>query len=365
MVSSVNRPTKLVVNTRVISRNISNIRELLKKSTKIFAVVKANAYGLGAKEISTRIQPLVDFFAVSSIDEALELRSVGISKGVLVLGVSAVKTVELAISQNISLAVSSAEWVENLLSSKVDLSGLNFHIKVDSGMGRIGFKDLKEIKNCIKKLESSGGNFEGIFTHFSSSESSDFRKYDEQLAFFKDVIGGLDCPPEIIHASNSAATIFHDDAEFNAVRIGKAMYGRLDSDLEPRAEIENSFELMSELVEVKKLKSGESCGYSESYIAPKDEFIGIVPIGYADGIFRSSQGMSVVYDDGKCQIVGRISMDQMAIRLPRKLKIGEKVLIISAQEGSGIECSDWAKYNNTIQYEIATSLSSRISREYL
>ncbi|WP_185758467.1 alanine racemase, partial [Streptococcus cristatus] len=151
-----------------IAFNIEQIAAHIPRSVQKWAVVKANAYGHGAVPVSQHVQALVDGFCVSNIDEALELREAGIAKSILILSVSSLEAVPLAIQQQITLTVASLAWMEELLSQQADLTGLTVHIKIDSGMGRIGFRDSQEAQQAISRLQAAGAVVEGIFTHFAT-----------------------------------------------------------------------------------------------------------------------------------------------------------------------------------------------------
>ena len=184
MKASLHRPTKAVIDLSAIAFNVEQIAAHIPQSVQKWAVVKANAYGHGAVPVSQYIQPLIDGFCVSNIDEALELREAGIAKSILILGVSSLEAVPLAIQQQITLTVASLAWLEELLSQQADLTGLTVHIKIDSGMGRIGFRDSQEAQQAISRLQAAGAVVEGIFTHFATADESDTSHFVAQLSRF-------------------------------------------------------------------------------------------------------------------------------------------------------------------------------------
>ncbi|MGT2772323.1 alanine racemase [Streptococcus marimammalium] len=367
MVSSLHRPTKAKVDLQVISDNIEITKAHLPKNTQFFAVVKANAYGHGAVKVAKSIEHQVDTFCVSNIDEGLELRQSGIKIPILVLGVILPHEIKVAIQYDLIITIASLEWLKLAKKEGVCLSHLSVHIKVDSGMGRIGVRSFQEANQLINGLTKHGANVEGIFTHFASADEKNNTQYQKQLIFFKELIGQLKNKPAIIHASNSAASLWHTDSIMTAVRIGIAIYG-----LNPSGDalalpypLKPALHLESALVNVKEISRGELIGYGATYCAKKSEWIGTVPIGYADGWTRDMQGFSVLVDGLFCEIVGRVSMDQMTIRLPNYYPLGTKVTLIGRDGKQIITATQVAQQRKTINYEVLCLLSERIPREYV
>lgn len=366
MISSLHRPTVATVNLQAIKDNIENIQEHIPKQTKVYAVVKANAYGHGAVAVSTAIASQVDAYCVSNLDEALELRQAGIRKEILILAPILARDLPLAISHDLTVTVASLEWVEMLSLPSSQLDHLRVHVKVDSGMGRIGVRSVDEANQLIGALQARGAQVDGVFTHFATADEANSELFDRQLAFFKDLISKLDYQPSLVHASNSATSLWHSDTIFNAVRLGIAMYGLNPSGkvLQLPYALESAFGLESCLTHVKQIEAGESVGYGATYIATQTECIGTVPIGYADGWTRDMQGFYLLVDGHFCEIVGRVSMDQITIRLPKPYAIGTKVTLIGRQQGHDITATDIAQYRDTINYEVLCLLSDRIPRNY-
>lgn len=225
MKASIHRPTRAYVDVEAIAYNVQQIQAHIPKETLTFAVVKANAYGHGVEPVVERLLPLVDAFCVSNLDEALEVRQVAGEKPILILGVAPVEHVVIAIKEEIRYTVASLEWLKALLAEKSDLTGLKVHIKVDSGMGRIGFRSAEDLQEAMILLRDHGAEVEGIFTHFATADEKDDRHFQGQLQRFKSLLELLPYTPKIVHASNSATTLWHADTIFNAVRLGDVMYG--------------------------------------------------------------------------------------------------------------------------------------------
>ena len=366
MISSLHRPTKAVIDLDAICQNIDAVKANIPQDKKAFAVVKANAYGHGATNVAQAIHHLVDGFCVSNIDEALELREAGIEETILILGVIMPDEVALARDYHVTLTVASQEWLDLANEQGISLAGLDVHLKVDSGMGRIGVRSLDEAENVIANLKKAGANVEGIFTHFATADEADDTKFNEQLEFFTNLVNNLSDKPGIVHASNSATSIWHSETIFNLVRLGIVMYGLNPSgtELDLPYPLKPALSLESSLVHVKTIPAGATVGYGATYTAQKEEYIATVPIGYADGWTRDLQGFSVLVNGEFCEIVGRVSMDQITIRLPEKLPIGTKVTLIGQEGDKVISATDLAQKRGTINYEVLCLLSDRIPRVY-
>ena len=366
MKTSPHRPTKALIDLGAIRYNIQQMGAHIPKDTLKWAVVKANAYGHGAVAVATAIQDDVNGFCVSNIDEALELRQAGISKKILILGVSEVESLSLAKEYAITLTVAGLEWIQKLIATEPDLSGLTVHLKIDSGMGRIGFRSANEAAQAQALLKEYRANVEGIFTHFATADEESDSYFNQQLACFKEIIAGLQEVPELVHASNSATTLWHAETIFNAVRMGDSMYGLNPSGqvLELPYELKPALNLETAIVHVKTVEAGACMGYGATYQADSEQVIATLPIGYADGWTRDMQNFSVLVDGQLCPIVGRVSMDQITVRLPKLYPLGTKVILIGAEGDQEITATDVAVYRGTINYEVVCLLSDRVPREY-
>ena len=366
MKASPHRPTKALIHLGAIRQNIQQMGSHIPNGMLKFAVVKANAYGHGAVAVATAIQDDVDGFCVSNIDEAIELRQAGINKKILILGVSEIETIDLAKEYDITLTVAGLEWIQALLSRENDLAGLSVHLKIDSGMGRIGFREASEADLAQDLLKQHGARVEGIFTHFATADEESDTYFNTQLERFKAILVSMKEVPGLVHASNSATTLWHAETIFNAVRMGDAMYGVNPSGevLDLPYDLTPALTLESALVHVKIVPTGACMGYGATYQANNEQVIATVPIGYADGWTRDMQNFAVLVDGQACPIVGRVSMDQITIRLPKVYPLGTKVTLIGTNGGKEITATQVAIYRGTINYEVVCLLSDRIPREY-
>ncbi|WP_363473706.1 alanine racemase [Companilactobacillus musae] len=368
MLPSIHRPAYVEVYLAKLKKNLQNELNSVPEGTKVFAVVKANAYGHGLVRVAkSEIEYGASGLCVATLDEALEIRNSGVDAPILVLGIIPVEYAKVAARANISVTVGSLNWLKVALELRV--TNLKVHIGIDSGMGRIGFQEKADLIEACEFLNDHKDAFvpEGLFTHFATADSPDENYFEKQVQRFKEMSSDLPTKFTYVHCANSATALWHKDLAINMVRYGIALYGlnpsqtditELPYDLEP------ALSLYSELVFVKKVKAGTSIGYGATYTSDKDEWIGTVPIGYADGWLRRMQGSDVLIDGQRCQIVGRICMDQFMVRLPKEMPTGTKVTILGKDGDEEITTTDAAKYAGTINYEILCSLSERLPRVY-
>lgn len=372
MIIGRHRNTYATIDLSAIQHNINVERQHMNDGQALFAVVKADAYGHGLVPVAIAAQEAgVDGFCVALIDEAVALREVGITKPILILGITSVQQATYMAKYNLSTAVGDLQFLKE---AQVQLEKshlkLRVHLALDTGMGRIGFRNQKDLSEAIEFLEKYPNEFdyEGIFTHFSTADSSDDTYFEMQLNKFQNLMEVVKKRPKYVHVANSAASIWHKKCGGDLVRLGIGMYGLNPSgkevDLPEDMQIKPAFSLSSELVAVKKVHAGDSISYGTTYTAEKDEWIGTVPMGYADGWLRRMQGSKVLVEGHECEIVGRICMDQFMIRLPYKMDIGKEVTLIGENNGKIKTAQDAADFAGTIHYEIVCSIAQRVPRFY-
>lgn len=366
MIASPHRPTWARINLDQIKHNLKQVVAHIPKPVQTFAVVKANAYGHGAVAVAKAVADQVSGFCVSNLDEAIELRQAGIQGFILVLGVVLPDAVPLALAHHLTLTVTSSEWLELAEAHSVNLRGLSVHLKIDTGMGRLGLRDVAETNRLMGALVHAGVAVDGIFTHFATADEADSTYFQEQLARFKVHLSQLNTLPACVHASNSATAIWQADTVFNAVRLGIVAYGLNPSGtaLPLPYDIKPALSLTSSLVQVKPLPAGQTIGYGASYVTASEEVVGTVPIGYADGYVRDLAGFEVLVEGQRCPILGRISMDQLTIRLPQVYPLGTEVVLIGRSGQEEITATDLAAHCQTINYEVTCLLSDRVPRYY-
>jgi alanine racemase len=363
------RDTWAEVDLDCINENVNSVKKHLPAQVEIMAVVKANAYGHGDVQVAkTALSAGASFLAVALLDEAVALRRKGIHAPILVLGATRAENVQVAAQYDISLTVFQKEW---LLEAQKHLSigdNVSLHIKVDTGMGRIGVRSPDELATVEQLiLGDERFHFEGIFTHFATADELDIRYFQQQLVLFENLLKVLTKRPKYIHTSNSAAAIRFPNAYFNVVRLGIAMYG-LTPSLQMEKEIpfplKEAFSLQTKLVHVKQVKKGDKVSYGATYESKDDEWIGTIPIGYADGWIRRLQGQEVLVDGKRSPIVGRVCMDQCMVRLPAKLPVGTPVTLIGQQGQQFISVNEIAAKLETINYEVPCIITNRVPRIY-
>lgn len=337
--------------------------DVIKKHTgkQIFCVVKANAYGHGDYYIAKEAQALgCPYVAVSSLDEAIALRKQGYDGGILVLGYVSCDDLGIVLEEDITLTVVSYEWAMQLYEkSGLDVTGLKVHLKVDTGMNRIGMKNVAHVQEVLAKFIQRNINVEGIYTHYHSADEEDKAACIRQRNWFHMILDSLNHSFTWIHSANSDASISFDDERSNAVRVGLALYGvkNMDSTLA----LQPILSLYTKITCVKDVRKNETIGYGATYQCRKDEIIATIPIGYGDGFIRANQGRFVCIDGHPYEIVGRVCMDQCMIKLDKHYSIGTKVELISDY----IPIERMAYELKMIPYEVLCLLSDRIPRVYL
>lgn len=366
------RPTKAIIDLQAIQQNVKNLKEFLRPNVQIIAVVKANAYGHGDVAVArAALKSGATVLAVATPDEALHIRAHFEEPDILILGASPVSFAPYAAQQRIILTAFADDWIQQAASLLVDEAlPLRLHIKIDSGMGRIGIRSEQELLELYQTIQSTDNmELDGIFTHFATADEEDTIHFDQQVQFFEKCLAVIPNKPRLVHASNTAASLVKDPhLQYDAVRFGISMYG-----LSPSSYVKSilpfhllpAFSLESELVHVKQIKSGDPVGYGATYVASTDMWIGTIPIGYADGVIRKLGGQEVLIDGQRMPIVGRICMDQCMVALPKAYDIGEKVTLIGRQGNTGVSIDEWATKLETINYEIPCIITTRVPRTYL
>lgn len=372
MVVGVHRPTQLVIDRAALRHNIHAEVERLDQGCALFMVVKANGYGHGAVQVAQAAKDAgATGFCVAILDEALELRAAGFNEPILILGVTSPADAPLMAAEGISATVAATDWLvdaQHYLDLAETLSApLHVHLGLDTGMGRIGFRTVPELTEAIDFLgDHAALDFEGIFTHFSTADSPDDRYFKQQVAKWHALTDDLPVRPRYVHVSNSATSLWHAACNDNMVRFGVSGYGLNPSGtaIKPPYPLQPALSLTSELVFSKHISAGDSVGYGATYTASQDEWVGTVPIGYADGYERRLQGFHVLVDGQACEIIGRVCMDQIMVRLPHDYSRGTTVTLVGQDHGAEITLQDVADYCDTIHYEIACGFTGRLPRQY-
>ena len=366
------------INLDNIINNFNVIKQRLKNDTKICCVIKADAYGHNAPKIASVLEASgADMFAVSNIEEALQLRNTGIKIPILILGYTPPECAVTLAENNISQCVYSLEYAKCLSDAIYDYNiSVNVHIKIDTGMGRLGFQydeSLNTIPQIMEVSALAGLNIEGIFTHFSvSDEGANGENYTKaQYSKFLRVVDELEKNGIVFkykHCSNSAATIMYPDFSMNMVRAGLILYGLLPSDEVLNINLKPVMSLKSVISNVKIINKGDAVSYGCDFVADRTMKIATVPIGYADGFYRSNtkNNTSLIVKGKKTPIVGRVCMDQLMLDVSdiEEVCIGDEVTVFGDKQN--INSADYfAKANGTINYEIVCSVGKRVPRVFI
>ena len=388
MSQKADRRTWVKIDLDAIAENVRIINKILDGKSKIMAIVKADAYGHGATFVARELAECgVDFFGVSSVDEAMQLRENGITQNIIILGYTnpSDENIKKLINYNITQTVFDFDYAktisETIRATFAAAQSIKIHIKIDTGMNRIGFRytGKNKDKDIIKKIKAIKNldNIicEGIFTHFAVADEKKSNFTREQFDLFCELIDLLEKENiffDIKHAANSGATINFKDTHLDYVRCGLILYGLYPSK-SMAAESENiglvpAMELKTVISQIHEVKKGETVSYGRTYIAGKrDITVATLPIGYADGFSRLlSNSASVIVNGKQVPVIGRVCMDQSMIDVTNceNVKAGDTVTIFGCDEESGehIAVEQVADMMETINYEVVCLIGKRVPR---
>ena len=386
------RKTYVEVNIDNLKNNVKNIVNNYNKYNYFIGVVKGNCYGHGVTYvINELIESGINYLAVSSLEEALEARNVNKKIPILCLEPIEIEYLDICIKNKITITVHDYNYAKKLIEKNINKK-IKIHLKIDSGMNRLGFKDKNELNEIYEKLkENKNIELEGIYTHFATLGIND-KEWDNQLNKFKYLTEDINLSEiPIVHLAKSAAFIDHPKIDFcNGIRLGIAMYGY---DPNPKYntngiknklrqikrnilrkknkvsetttkipfELKPAFKMYTELIQIKKVKKGEFVGYGAMYRADEDITIGIMPVGYDDGIFRKSTGRYVSIKNKRYKIIGDVGMGMTAVKIDDSIEITDRVTLI----GDNIPIKEVATHNGTSIYETMCNIGKTIPRVYV
>lgn len=369
------RPAWLEIDLAALTDNYKTIKSLIPENTKIAAVVKADAYGHGAVKVAKKLSYLgVDCFCVASPDEGLELRQLGIKKPILVLGEILPEQYSDIIKANLIQAAASIETLIGLNKiAKKAKTKVKVQLKIDTGMGRIGFLPAELTASFFDKLKNFKAlEIKGLFSHLARADESNKQFALQQKQIFEAVITNfkqhkfnIDC----CHLANSAAILDLPDFSFDLVRPGIILYGLL-----PSTEITNKIALKAvlnfktKIVQLRTLPANSSISYGGTYQTTTTEKVAVLPVGYKDGYPRSLSNRGYVLINGqRAPIRGKVCMGQTIVSVDKigKVKVGDEVVLLGKQKDNKITATELAKLTDTINYEIVCNLSSRLNKIYL
>ncbi len=371
----------LEIDLGAIRNNAAALARLVAPA-KLMAVVKANAYGHGIAAVARALRGTADRFGVYSVEEAVELRDAGIREPILILGPVAPGDLEAAHRLGAAISVWDRGMYPNEVAAVASRQGARFPIdvKLNTGVARLGL-DPSDAPDAIREyLSTPELQLEGIFSHLAAAEELDSTFTEQQLAAFDGVMDAVQYdiadlePGPLRHIAASAAAMLWPQTRLDMVRIGIALYG-----LWPSLETHNfmngrgidlipALRWTTQMVAVREIEAGTTVGYGRTFTASKPMTIGILPIGYAEGVPRAASNRAVVLVSGiRCPIVGRVCMDMAMIDVSaiREPYPGMKVTLIGTDGSQTISADDWSVWSGTISYEIVARIPANIPRTFI
>jgi alanine racemase len=367
------RPTYAKVNLSAIKRNVIKIKEYLPKKTMFCAVVKADGYGHGSVMISkAAIEAGADWIAVALPEEAATLRDDGITAPILVLGPSNRSQWRKGADLDLSMVVTSLDCLKNALDAAKEFGRtMKLHLKVDTGMNRVGVKTLEEageLLDIIAREEQL--SLEGLMTHFATADEADkayTQQQNDRFQAFIALVKEKGFSP-FIHAANSGGALDCTGLAYDMVRVGIAMYGCYPSgEVKKDVKLEPAMSLHTQVSHIKTIGPGESLSYGATYTTDKQTRIATLPIGYADGFNRLLSNRGEVLINGKrAKVVGRVCMDQILVDVTdiEGVKLHDNVVCFGSQRGAVLPVEEYAALCGTVNYEVLCALSPRVPRLY-
>jgi alanine racemase len=365
------RPVWAEVDLTAIAHNVQEIKRLLKAKTKFCAVVKADAYGHGVLKVAeTVIRNGADYLAVALLQEAIELREGNFFEPILILGYTPPDGAEAVVAHGISQTVFSVEAAQALSQAAVKLKKTaKVHIKVDTGMGRIGINPAEAGDFAATLSKLPGIEIEGVFSHFATADCADKSFAREQLARFQTAVANIearDIKIPIKHIANSAATLEMPEAHFDMVRPGIILYGLWPSDeVKHTIELRPAMRFKARIAYIKEMAAGQSVSYGRTYFTAAPSRIATLPLGYADGWTRLMAGKAQVLIRGVlAPLVGRVCMDQCMVDVTgiEKAQAGDEALLFG---GGMLPVEQVAAHMGTINYEVVCMVGKRVPRRYI
>ena len=377
------RKTYAKIDNHILTDNIKEIISKYNDYKYYFGVVKGNAYGHGMYVVNALIKGGVNYLAVSSLEEAIQVRKYNHDIPILCLEPIDLSYIAEILKNNVTITIESIDYMKELLSKKIT-NRLNVHLKLDTGMNRIGLSNSEDIKTCLNLAnENKNIILEGIYTHLATSGINDIY-YDMQISKFKELTKDIDLNKiPIIHIGRSMTLVNHPKLPFvNGIRLGICMYGFSNSIPTPTGlrkirrnlrlkklhisnailtndlKLKTAFSLYTEVMSVRKVPKGSFVGYGAKYIASEDTYVATLPIGYYDGIKEGMKCVSI--NNKKYPIIGEICMDMIMVKVDDTIKVHDKVEIF----GNNITIKEVANNTATNAYHILTGVTNRVPRVY-
>jgi alanine racemase len=367
-------PTWLEVDLDAIAANVQTLRQLIGPEAALAAVVKANAYGLGAEAVArAALAAGARLLAVARIEEGIALRQAGLEAPILNLAHTAPPEAAAAVHHRITPTLADPEAVAafGAAARAAGRGGLAVHLKVDTGLARFGAR-LEELPALLSAIGSEPSlQVEGIASHFATADEADLSFARQQLASFRAVLASLrehGLRPVLRHMANSAATLVLPEARFDLVRVGVTLSGAAPlSHSRPLPALTPAVALRARLARVFQLPVGASVGYGQTYVCSRPTRAGLVPAGYADGVARALSNRACVLVHGRrAPLLGRVSMDQCVVDLTDipTARPGDEVTLIGRQGQDEISLAEFAAWSDTIPHEALCRIGPRVPRCY-
>ena len=358
------------VDRRAISRNVAALNAWLGPSTDVMAVVKANGYGHGLVDAArAALSGGAVCLGVARIDEALSLRSAGVGAPILVLGCGLPEQAEDIVSAGVSQTVSGLEMAAAISAAAVKHGVVGkVHLKIDTGMGRVGTRPEAALDLCHRLLRLDGLDIEGVATHVPWEAPDDLPKIDAQLDRFVVTVDNLHrngLRPRWRHAANSVATLRSPRAHLDLVRVGLLAYGILPSDTAPAFPLHPALAIRARITQVRALPAGSTISYGATHTVTKPAILALVPVGYADGYPRRLSNRGEVLVRGhRCPVVGAVCMDQIIIDVTalKDVRVGEDVTLLGRMAGDEIAVDQIVQWTGGIPHEVVSQISTRLPR---
>ncbi|MEE8185746.1 MAG: alanine racemase [Thermodesulfobacteriota bacterium] len=368
------RPTVAIVDRSAIRHNFKKIREKILPDTKILAVVKADAYGHGAVEVARVLESIgCDFFGVALCEEGIELRKAGIKTPIVVLGGSYPGQPKELLLYNLTPVVFDTDTALLLNKhAKKSRAVIKIHVKVDTGMGRLGFLP-HQIGPFLKKLKGLENiELEGILSHFAEVDEENKSYSKKQLDCFLDVLDvvkKMNYKPKFAHMANSAAIVDYPSAHFNLVRPGIMLYGSYPNNrFKDKIDLRAAMKLKTQVIQLKRVSSGFPVSYGRRYVTDKDTIIATIPIGYGDGYPRClSESGDMLVRGKRARVIGMVCMDLTMLDVSDidGVNVGDEVVVMGSQNEEEITADDIAERAGMISYEVLCGISKRVPRVYI
>ncbi len=368
------RPAHVEVSLGAIASNVRALRGLLSPGCRFMAVVKADGYGHGAPEVArTAMAAGADSLAVATSDEGAQLRAAGITAPILLLSEPPVGAAADAVAEGLTPTIFTRECAVDLSEAAREAERVvGFHLKVDTGMNRIGVAADDVVHLLLSLRGLPGLALEGAFTHFATADVVGDWDLERQAARFEETLENMRAAgfePGVVHAANSAATVLAPRTHYDMVRCGIAVYGLHPADsTKGRIELEAAMRVKAQVSQVKRVPMGEGVSYGFTWRASKPTTVATLPLGYGDGVHRLlSNEMRVLLGGRECEQIGTICMDALMVEVPDGLDVslGDEAVIVGTQGSAELTLDELAARASTINYELACAFGMRLARTHV